>query len=272
VVSRTQTQPLPSHADQVRPDPEQQRPDPEPQPPAAESLNRSAPPAVSILSLPEVLRAPDATLIPAVSQAADPGASGNNAAPSGGSLPAHGTAGASTTLPTAQTGGGAAQEIGTGEKLARIELPRDGKPEISVFGESIAEQYPETEKDMRGLAVSTVYLQMGLRKNWILEYWAPASEKAPAERGGTAGLDAPWPYVMLKPDVIFPPGVDAVLTRGVLTIEGRLERLQILLPLEWAQRDDLLRVLRQWEFRPAMRNGQPQTVEVFLVIPRQPED
>jgi len=263
IVSRTQTLPLPARTEPVRPDPE-------PQLRAIQMLNPSAPPVVSIISLPEVLRAPDATPIPAVSQAPDPGSSKVNASAPGGSLPGHDPSAGEPLLPDKTRG--VAEASGAREKLARIELPRNGKPEISVFGESIAEQYPETEKGMRGLAVSTLYLKMGLRKNWILEYWAPSAQKAQDESGRAAGLEAPWPYVMLRPEVMFPPGADAVLVRGALTVEGRLERLQMLLPVEWAQMDDLFRALRQWEFRPALLSGQPQAVEGLLVIPRQPEE
>src|SRR5581483_5057782 len=147
----------------------------------------------------------------------------------------------------------------------RIELPQDTRPAVAVFGESRTERYPETAGQMRGRPVSTVYLRMGLKKSWTLEYWTAAQSQA-------AKLDAPWPYLMFRPDVTLPPEADAILLRGVLTAGGQLERLALLWPAEWPQKELMFQALAEWKFRPASRNGQPQAVEVLLVIPQQPEE
>jgi hypothetical protein len=104
---------------------------------------------------------------------------------------------------------------------------------------------------------------MGLRKNWTLEYWS---------QGSTAALAAPWAYTMFRPKLTLPADADALLVRGRLNAEGRLEQLVMLAPAEWAQRDSLFQALGQWKFRAAAKNGEAVAVEVLLVIPRQPEE
>jgi hypothetical protein len=152
--------------------------------------------------------------------------------------------------------------------LTRIELPPGSKPRTSVMGESVAERYPETAGLMRGRVVSTVYLHVGLPKSWLLEYWSPAGSEA-AGKGRITTLDAPWPQVILRPSLEFPASADALLIRGLLTTEGTLTQLSLVLPTEWTGQNPLLDVLEQWKFRPAMRNGQAVPVEILLVVPRQ---
>jgi hypothetical protein len=136
----------------------------------------------------------------------------------------------------------------------------------------VAEQFAEAEDKMRGLVVSTIYLRMGLKKSWILEYWIAAEEGSAAPKGMTAGLEAPWPYVMFRLDPALPPDADVVLVRGTVTAAGQLDRLSLLLPAEWSRKGSLFQALTQWRFRPASRDGHAQAVEVLLMIPRQPEE
>lgn len=150
----------------------------------------------------------------------------------------------------------------------RIELPRDSRPAVSLLGESVAGQYPEIANQMPARVVSTIFLRMGLKKSWFLEYWVAQ----PDQKGRIIRLDAPWPYLMLRPKLEFSPGENIVLIRGVLTTEGQLQGLRSLHPPQWSQKDRLFEALAQWKFRPASRNGQPVPVEVLLVIPRQPEE
>jgi hypothetical protein len=76
---------------------------------------------------------------------------------------------------------------------------------------------------------------------------------------------------MFRPNLTLPADADALLVRGRLNAEGRLEQLVMLAPSEWAQKDSLFHALEQWKFRPAAKNGQAVVVEVLLVIPRQEE-
>jgi hypothetical protein len=186
---------------------------------------------------------------------------------------------ASTNQP--QTGGaatsnagieGPATEIGSEDPTtARIELPRNGKPSMTILGESVAEQYPETAGQMHGRVVSSIYLRMGLKKSWILEYWTTAEADSPQQKGRTSMPDAPWPWVMMRPNLSIPSGAEALFVRGVVTVDGELEQLALLPATDWPQRNSLFQALERWKIRPASKDGQAQAVEVLLIIPRQPE-
>jgi hypothetical protein len=157
--------------------------------------------------------------------------------------------------------------------LTRIDLPRDGKSPISVLGESVADQYPESASRMFGRVVSTIYVSVGLKKSWTLEYCLPAKAAAASVKGSSGALDAPWPYTVFRPkDLPLGPEADVVLVQGILTAEGQLEQLRLVLPSEWAGKNALFNALQQWKFRPAAKNGQAVAVEVMLVIPQQPEE
>jgi hypothetical protein len=164
-----------------------------------------------------------------------------------------------------------AQPAAMEKGMTRIELPPDGRASVSVLGDSVATQYAETAEQMRGFAVSTTYLLMGLKKNWILEYWVPPQEGSSLHPGTTAQLDPPWPYMLFRPEIMLPSD-SPVMIRGALTAAGRLERLTLLLPAEWPQTGLLFQAMSQWKFRPPLRNGQPQAMEVLLVIPQQAQE
>jgi hypothetical protein len=169
---------------------------------------------------------------------------------------------------------GDGQASGGGENFTRIDLPPNARPPLSVLGESVVNQYPEiTGLGLSGRVVSTVYLNIGLKKSWALEYWLLAGSAPDAAKGGAAMPEAPWPRTMLRPiDLRLPPYADAVLVHGVLTAQGQLEQLTLILPPDWPQKEILLQALQLWKFRPAMKDGEAVAVEIMLVIPRQPEE
>jgi len=165
--------------------------------------------------------------------------------------------------------GADANASGSGKGLStrRITPPKDGKFGMVVVGGSLAEQYPETAEVWSGRMAYTVYLHVGLPKNWILQYSQPRSAEA-AATGGSAHLEAPWPTDMVVPNLA--PGAinsDALLVQGFLNKEGRFEKLTIAYPPDFALAKFVLNSLQQWQFRPATQNGQATTVEVLLIIP-----
>ena len=153
---------------------------------------------------------------------------------------------------------------GTQPTVTRIVMPKDGRFGVVVVGSSMAEQYPETEGLWGSRMVYTVYLHVGRAKNWILQYSLPAA----ADNGTVARIDAPWPYVMERPELA--PGDlngDAIMVRGAVNTSGRFEKLALVFPVDFAQAKFVLGALEQWRFRAAMQNGLLTTVEVLLIIP-----
>ena len=172
--------------------------------------------------------------------------------------------GTGTAVASADAGLNASPLPGT----SRIALPKGGTFGVVVMGSASSEPYPESAGVLSGRTVYTVYLRVGLRKNWILQYCLPKSATPLSHVEGTATpLEAPWPYLMIRPDQTSES--DYVLVRGNITDKGHFNQLALVFPQELEKKDLLLRSLGQWEFRPASRDGVPTGVEVLLIIPRE---
>jgi hypothetical protein len=213
-----------------------------------------------------------------VKAAAGSGSGAQNAANSGsGQGLAAGSgnaAGAGTGTGSGSTGGSGTagdSDLGSERTVKRITLPKDGQFGVVVVGSSLAEEYPETVEIWKNRLVYTVYLHVGLGKNWILQYSLPRAEGA-APAASVTRPEAPWPYDILRPDLL--PGdfnSDAVMVHGFVNLAGVFERLAVVFPSDFAQAKFLLGALKQWHFRPARQAGQIAAVEVLLIIPEQAE-
>jgi hypothetical protein len=160
---------------------------------------------------------------------------------------------------------------GTEPSVTRVLLPKDGKFGVVVVGSSMAEEYPEAVGLWGSRMAYTVYLHVGLPKNWILQYCLPADAVA-ANNGTVARLDAPWPYVVERPDLA--PGDlngDAIIIHGFVNASGRFEKMNIVAPTGFAQAKFVLGALAQWQFRAATQNGLMTAVEILLIIPAEAE-
>lgn len=197
---------------------------------------------------------------------------GNSAAPAS-------TAGQAGPQTQAQNGAaagpaqGPAAGSGTGAGIrpagVHISLPKDGQFGVVVVGSSIAESYPETAELWSGRMAATVYLRVGLRKSWILQYSLPRLVDAGAPAGH---LEAPWPYEIVRPNLdLSDMDADALILHGFVNKDGRFEKLEVAFPAQYVQAAMVLNVLNQWQFRPARQNGQMTPVEVLLIIPEQTE-
>jgi hypothetical protein len=153
-----------------------------------------------------------------------------------------------------------------GPSVVHLGLPRSGKFGVVVVGSALAEDYPETADLWRGRLAYTVYLHVGVTKNWILQYSLPRSDVA--EANGDAGhLEAPWPYDITRPSIDADANADAIMVHGFVNSVGKFERLSIIFPTGLAETKFLLHALQQWEFRPAMQTGKATLVEILLIIP-----
>jgi hypothetical protein len=176
---------------------------------------------------------------------------------------------AQTAAPGAGSGPGSGSGSGSGDQpgMQRITLPKDGQFGVVVVGSSLEEKFPETAELWSGRMAYTVYLHVGLAKSWILQYSLPRSAEA-AAGGNIARIDAPWPYNIVRPNI--PPGeinADALMVHGIVNRSGRFEELSVAFPPDFAQSQFVLDALEQWQFRPAMQDGQPAAVEILLLIP-----
>jgi hypothetical protein len=163
----------------------------------------------------------------------------------------------------------ASNESAEGESAEHIELPKNGKFGVVVVGSSLSDQYPETLQVWSDRVAYTAYLHVGTPKAWILQY--AQLREADASAGGTvAHLDAPWPYDILRPNMLAKDlNADALMVHGVLNEAGRLVNLAIAYPAEYVHSSYVLHELQQWLFRPAQQRGKPTAVEVLLIIPEE---
>ena len=160
---------------------------------------------------------------------------------------------------------------GAGQRtVVHITLPKDGKFGVVVVGSSLAEDYPETVHLWSGRLAYTVYLRVGVGKNWILQYCLPRVQET-ASAGGAGRPDAPWPFDMTRPSIDADANTDAIMVHGFVNPLGRFEQLAVIFPTELAEAKFLLHALQQWQFRPSMQNGQATAMEVLLIIPAETE-
>src|SRR5262249_45580325 len=139
---------------------------------------------------------------------------------------------------------------------------------VVVMSSAASDAYPESAGVFTGKMVYTVYVRVGLAKGWILQYGLPQGAPAAAgQQRAKAELEAPWPYLLLRPELTRAGETGPILVSGVVNASGRFEQLAMVQPEDLAERDFLLEALYQWEFRPAAWGGEPTTVEVLLVIP-----
>jgi hypothetical protein len=156
--------------------------------------------------------------------------------------------------------------------LRRIELPKNGKFGAVISGSSAAGSYPESAGALSGKIIYTVYIKVGLRKSWILQYCLPKGEEKQAEAGrSSVAVEAPWPFLMMRPDQGSASDPDYMILHGTITAAGRFDQLAVIFPTDYAEKELLVSSLHLWEFRPAARDGVPVAVEVLLIIPHQPE-
>ena len=191
-------------------------------------------------------------------------ASGNAAGGTAGSARSL-SKGTGTAVADAQRTG--QEPSAAGETAEHIQLPKDGKFSVIVVGSSLSDRYPEIEPVWSDRVAYTAYLHVGTPKAWILQYAQLRSVDA-AAGGAVTQLVAPWPYDIMRPNLLSRDlNADALMVHGVLNELGRLENLAIAYPQGYIHGSFVLGQLRQWQFRPAQQQGKPTAVEVLLIIP-----
>ena len=154
----------------------------------------------------------------------------------------------------------------------RIDLPKEGQYGVVVLGSANATPYPESVGALSGKIIYTVYLKVGFRKSWILQYCLPgAKEQSSASGKSVSTVQAPWPFLIMRPDHPDPTDPEYIIVHGMVTSAGKFDQLVLVFPNEFDKKGLLMKSLKLWAFRPASRDGVPVPVEVLLIIPREAE-
>ena len=210
----------------------------------------SDPSQVHVISLPDIALLPQTLIVvpPA-----------NQVAPAGGSK------GSGTESQAVDGTGTVAGMPAALPGMTLIARPKDGKFQVVVLGSGTSAPHLEAAAALSGKIVYTVYVPVGLRKSWILQYCLPKGSDA-----GPAGLlQAPWPFYLVLPDQFARQGPDYVIVHGLITAEGRFDGISVVFPDDFNESETILGALRLWHFRSASRGGEPSAVEVLLIIPVQ---
>lgn len=207
-------------------------------------------------------------------------AAGGVAGGSGGrtSETAKGAGGGSGSGDTGRPGGALARGTPPGPLPAASALPSAPvkilHPETGVFNVVVLQgfdSFPEAAGILHGRPIYSVYLKVGAPKEWIMQFCSPdssvAQKGAVVTLGNPAVLKAPFPRVTVLPPAGAVSLQRRLIVHGFLQDSGGFRGLD---PVGAEGKEafvTLLPFLKQWEFRPATRDGRPVEVEVLLVAP-----
>ena len=246
--------------------------------PATLASHQAQPAPAAVLSVSDIKMNEGTALLPPVNVSSGDDRKAGAAAASGTILTAHnaaGIAGSGENSKSRTVISAAGSSEGTtfaGESAEHIQLPRDGKFSVVVVGATLADQYPEILQVWNDRTAYTAYLHVGTPKAWILQY-AQLSSADAAAGGAVTRLEAPWPYDILRPNLLTKDlNADALMVRGILNESGRLEKMAIAYPPAYKHGSFVLHELALWQFRPAQQSGKAAPVEVLLIIPEQEAD
>jgi hypothetical protein len=176
-----------------------------------------------------------------------------------------------TPGPIAAPGGdgqGSHPGIASAEKIV---LPRDGKYDVVITQNSGI--VASTASFLSGRPVYSVYVRVGQRTDWILQYCFPVdrdnrrSNSVVVQLSKIPPVAGPYAFLLLRPAITFKQAAHYAFIHGVINTSGRFEKLQEVGGHVIENVDDVLDALTAWEFRPATKDGQPTAVEVLLCIP-----
>ncbi len=157
--------------------------------------------------------------------------------------------------------------FGNQPSITRISLPKKGKFGVVIVGTPLQDEYPEMIEIWGGRMAYTAYLNIGLKRSWILQYSLPRTDVVAAP-GSLARLEAPWPYEIARPLLVFGDfNAKALVLHGFVNQAGRFESLALVYPPQLAQAEFVLYALQRWQFRPAKENGKAVMTEVVLIVP-----
>jgi hypothetical protein len=199
------------------------------------------------------------------------GTSTAGAGPGAGTGTSSGTGNGPGAGPGAGAGTGGGSLSVAGSTPVRIVRPINGSYDVAVVqsGASI----PGTSGFLRGRPVYSVYLSLGDGKEWILQYCLPPDENRRATQGqvvqlGTAApLNAPFAYLILKPNIQLRDGVRYGFIHAFVNASGRFDQMTEVGDPVIEHVEAVIQSLQKWEFRPASKDGVPTLVEVLLCIP-----
>jgi len=155
-------------------------------------------------------------------------------------------------------------------EATRIQHPVNGSFDVVIQSGNHAD-LADVGQVLTGNPVYTVYLRVGDQKEWLLQYCVPARQNSrpnPYEVNVDDGgaTVPPYPITTTVPNSILNGSfAKQIVIRGFLTAAGFLRSISA--PESTPFTAELLTLLSEWRFRPALSSQKPVEVEVLLIIP-----
>jgi hypothetical protein len=156
--------------------------------------------------------------------------------------------------------------------VTRITHPEGGNFDVVIMQSAARDDLPDLGGLLSGAPVYTVFLRVGDRREWLLEYCVPGRESVQSnpyeitlEEVGS--ITPPYPISTVIPNgLVLQQNPKHIVLHGLLTAAGDL---RISRTPESANPFllQLTALLSEWRFRPAFKNKKAIEVEVLLVIP-----
>lgn len=160
----------------------------------------------------------------------------------------------------------------SGAAVIRTTHPSNGNFDVVILQSGTRDDLPDIGGTLSGNPVYTVYLSVGDAREWLLEYCIPASVN-PQSTSFRVKIDdpgvvsAPYPLSTVIPRNVFELSHSKrIVLHGLLSLVGTLREVKA--PnMEDPLVREVLPLLSQWQFRPALRDKVPVEVEILLIIP-----
>lgn len=169
--------------------------------------------------------------------------------------------------------GGTVRVLEAADGSRALQYPADGYFDVIVLETRLGPGMPSAESFLTGRPIHTAYLNVGLRKEWILQYCVQGARKAPEDASsGVISLAAEptlkAPFVRR----VFLPRASQFDSEGVLAFVGVIGpagHVQAIRAIgeDSAAHQTLLPFLSKWSFRPATEDEKPVPIEFVLVVP-----
>lgn len=156
--------------------------------------------------------------------------------------------------------------------VIRMTHPSNGNFDVVILQSVARDDLPDVGGTLSGNPVYTVYLKVGDEREWLLEYCIPASVNSRASTyqvniDDSGVVSAPYPLSTVIPrDVVDSPHPRHIVLHGLLSAAGVFRNV-VGLDSENPLVREVLPLLSQWQFRPALRDRVPVEVEILLIIP-----
>jgi hypothetical protein len=131
---------------------------------------------------------------------------------------------------------------------------------------------PDVAGILTGNPIYTVYLRVGDEREWLLEYCLPGEKQVQSSPyevniGPVTQVTPPYPlFTSIPGSVLQQRHREYIVLHGRLTADGSFRDVKAADSGNALGRE-ILAMLGDWQFRPALRDRTPVGVEILLVVP-----